>query len=370
MQQLQTEKLEPIELPQLPESPLVSVIIANYNYAKYVGEAIDSVLSQTYSNFEIIVCDDGSSDNSCEVIETYVQKDSRIKVVRQQNGGVASALNTAYRETKGQIICLLDADDVWKQDKLQKTIAAFRANSKAGFAIHNVREVDSSGQPLKQTPLFKNLPSGWLGTFALENGGFTYNIPPASAISLRREASELLFPLNEEFARNADGLITQTIAFVTEITTVPEELNLFRIHGANLTSGSSGYTAAFLEREINLWLRIHQEQKQFLEKLYGSEVAQSLTGLESSLKYLHYRYLLTRLKRCGKSETRKAHQQLTAHPQFGRHSVPERWILPWAEYLPDVLFAKMFNFVYGASEFKAFLKQILGGLVSPRYVLR
>jgi glycosyltransferase involved in cell wall biosynthesis len=80
MQKLQTEKLQPIELPKLPENPLVSILIANYNYEKYIGETIESVLSQTYPNWEAIVCDDGSKDNSREVIETYVQKDSRIKL--------------------------------------------------------------------------------------------------------------------------------------------------------------------------------------------------------------------------------------------------------------------------------------------------
>lgn len=88
MQELKTEKLQPIELPQLPENPLVSILIANYNYARYIGETLKSVLSQTFPNFEAIVCDDGFTNNSRKVIEKYVQKDFRIKLVCKQNGGI------------------------------------------------------------------------------------------------------------------------------------------------------------------------------------------------------------------------------------------------------------------------------------------
>ena len=104
MKALQTEKLQPIELPRLPDNPLVSVLIANYNYARYIGEALESVLCQTYPHLEAIVCDDGSTDNSCEVIEAYVQKDPRLKLIRKENGGQSSALNVAYRESNGKIV--------------------------------------------------------------------------------------------------------------------------------------------------------------------------------------------------------------------------------------------------------------------------
>jgi glycosyltransferase involved in cell wall biosynthesis len=71
------KKLKPMELPPLPKEPLVSVLIANYNYGHYIGEAIESVLNQTYQNFEIVTCDDGSTDNSLEVIQSYAKYDSR-----------------------------------------------------------------------------------------------------------------------------------------------------------------------------------------------------------------------------------------------------------------------------------------------------
>ena len=369
MQELKTEKLQPIKLPQLPEKPLVSVLIANYNYARYIGETLDSVLSQTYSNWEVIVCDDGSKDNSCEVIKSYIHKDSRIKLIPQQNGGVAKALNTAYRNSSGEIICLLDADDVWMPEKVQKVVEAFRSDPQAGFVIDNLITIDGDSKIIKSTPTYSELASGWKAPFAMANGGFAYNIPPASAHCLRRKIADFIFPMNEAFTRNADTLIAHLAPLMTVIVPVPEVLTKFRLHGSNTTS-LNRYTLDTLERDISNWERTHQEEKQLLNRVYSTEVAEQLTGLEHSVKYLHIRYLMLRLQGIHKrSEIRKAHQQLTAHPHFGG-SAPERWILPWAEYLPDALFPALFNLVYGHSWIKSLVKLIFDKVLTPSKTLK
>lgn len=79
------ERLRPLTLQPLCENPLVSVLVTNYNYAEYIGEAIQSILLQTYTNFEVTVCDDGSTDNSCAAIESRCKKDPRVRLVRQHN---------------------------------------------------------------------------------------------------------------------------------------------------------------------------------------------------------------------------------------------------------------------------------------------
>jgi glycosyltransferase involved in cell wall biosynthesis len=359
MQELQTEKLQPIKLPQLPENPLVSILIANYNYEKYIGETLESVLCQTYRNWEAIVCDDGSKDNSCEVIETYVQKNSRIKLIRQQNGGVASALNTTYRESSGQIICLLDADDVWMPDKVQKVVEAFQSNPKGGFVIHDVYQIDGQGKLIKPTPMLKNLASGWVALSGLENGGNFENIPPASALCIRREVGDLIFPMNEEFTRNADSLIFRLAPFVTEIVPVSEVLSKFRLHGANLTSFTS-FSADILIRWQETEKRVHLEQKQFLRKIYGVEVAESLAGLEANVWHYHDRYLLARFQGVPKSQRKQVHQQLITHPQFHTAFVykPLKWLLQSGEYLSDVLFLAFFNQISRESGLKRIARLI------------
>ena len=98
---------------------LVSVIMPAYNVEKYIGEAIQSVLNQTYKNFELIIFDDGSTDKTWEIIQSF--NDSRIIAIRhQQNKGVAEARNTALKIAKGKWVALIDSDDVWLSDRLEK----------------------------------------------------------------------------------------------------------------------------------------------------------------------------------------------------------------------------------------------------------
>ncbi|MBW4596873.1 MAG: glycosyltransferase family 2 protein [Brasilonema angustatum HA4187-MV1] len=369
MQNLQTNTLQAIALPPLPDNPLVSVIVPNYNYAKYIGETLESALRQTYPHFEVIVCDDGSTDNSCDIIANFVRKDSRIKLVCKQNGGVATALNAAYQESKGEIICVLDADDIWLDNKLQRVVEAFKSQPKFGFVIHNVIQIDGQGNLINSTPMLKQLASGWMASYALENGGWVDNIPPASALSVRREVGELIFPLNEEFKRNADSIIFRLAPCITEIGSVPEVLSQFRLHGANITSLLT-LTVDSLEREHLIIARLHQEQKQFLKKFYGTEIAQKLTDWQSSLLVRHNLYLIARLKGASKAESTKAHQQLVTHPKFNAQfgsSIPQKLLLQWGEYLPKPVFSALFDLVYGSSRLKRFVKLLLRGkLIASR----
>jgi len=101
---------------------LVSVITPMYNGGQFVGQTISSVINQTYPAWEMIVIDDGSTDHGPQVVGHYVEKDARIKMLRQANGGSAAARNKGIRGAKGQYIALLDADDTWNPDFLEKQL--------------------------------------------------------------------------------------------------------------------------------------------------------------------------------------------------------------------------------------------------------
>jgi len=108
--------------------PLVSIVTPSYNTAKFIAECIESVLSQTYKNWELIVVDDCSYDGSLDIIERYVKRDSRIKlIVQAKNRGVAVARNRAIEEAKGDYIALLDSDDVWLPSKLEKQVSLMQS---------------------------------------------------------------------------------------------------------------------------------------------------------------------------------------------------------------------------------------------------
>ncbi len=107
------------------ENPLISVIIPVYNSEKLLERALDSVLNQTYKDLEIIVVDDGSTDNSSKIIAKYQKKDSRIVSIRQKNGGQASARNAGIRLAKGEYLAFLDADDEYDKNFILKMLNGF-----------------------------------------------------------------------------------------------------------------------------------------------------------------------------------------------------------------------------------------------------
>lgn len=111
----------------MKNSPLVSIITPTYNARSYVKEAIDSALAQTHRNIEIIVVDDGSTDNTKEIVVPYVEK-KQIKYIYQKNGGISAARNAGIKKAKGEYIALLDADDVFLPEKIKKQVTHLESN--------------------------------------------------------------------------------------------------------------------------------------------------------------------------------------------------------------------------------------------------
>ncbi|MGL4378530.1 MAG: glycosyltransferase family 2 protein, partial [Microcoleaceae cyanobacterium] len=139
----------------MSNTPLVSVVIPSYNCAKYVGEAIESVFAQTYSNYEIIVIDDGSQDNTREVLEKY---HDRVNYVYQKNQGVSVARNHGIELAQGEFVAFLDADDYFFPDKLEAQMAIFQAKSHAGIVHSGWRRVNFQGEFIQDVQPWENVP--------------------------------------------------------------------------------------------------------------------------------------------------------------------------------------------------------------------
>lgn len=134
-------------------NPLVSVIVPVYNGAEFVGAALESALRQTYRNIEIIVVDDGSSDGTLAILETFSRTDSRVKVVTQANGGVARARNQAIREAAGEFIAPLDADDLWEPTKIERQVLRMlEAGEKTGLVYCWWVWIDCDSAVLDRSP--------------------------------------------------------------------------------------------------------------------------------------------------------------------------------------------------------------------------
>ncbi|MEL6861245.1 MAG: glycosyltransferase family 2 protein [Pseudomonadota bacterium] len=129
--------------------PTVSVIMPVYNTAKYVEAAVQSVLDQTFSNFELLIIDDAGSDNSIELCQGF--DDPRIRIISQVNRGLAGARNTGIRNAKGQFIALLDSDDLWEPQKLEKHVQHLRRAPHIGVSYAASKLIDDDGHLLRIT---------------------------------------------------------------------------------------------------------------------------------------------------------------------------------------------------------------------------
>ncbi|MCH5272400.1 MAG: glycosyltransferase family 2 protein [Lachnospiraceae bacterium] len=137
------------------EKKLVSVITPAYNAEKYIADAIESVLRQTYTNWEMIIVDDGSGDTTGEIVKRYTN-DSRIIYHRlEKNSGVAVAMNTAIESAHGSLLAFLDADDLWKPEKLQKHVA-FTLKNDYAFTFSAYEIIREKGNKVVHAPKSQN----------------------------------------------------------------------------------------------------------------------------------------------------------------------------------------------------------------------
>lgn len=136
-------------------SALVSIITPCYNAANYIAQCITSVQNQTYTNWEMLIVDDCSSDHSVEAIKMFQKNDKRIKLMKLEvNSGAAISRNKALEYAQGDYIAFLDADDLWLPNKLERQILFMQTN-KYAFTYSSYEEIDEKGHFLKLKPIFK-----------------------------------------------------------------------------------------------------------------------------------------------------------------------------------------------------------------------
>jgi glycosyltransferase involved in cell wall biosynthesis len=212
-----------------PMLPRVSVIIANYNYAAYVGEAIASALALDWPELEVIVVDDGSTDGSREVIETF--RDRVHTIIYQDNQGQVGACNTGFAASSGERIIFLDADDLLEPSLLKHADRVWRPGvSKVQVRM---RAVDAQGRPLGSVfPQFGGTPSAQvLRRWAAAVG--TYPTPPGSGNVYARSFLEQIFPLDHAGGAAADSCCIAAAPFLGDVVTIDLPLVRYRVHGRN-----------------------------------------------------------------------------------------------------------------------------------------
>ncbi|MGC1400611.1 glycosyltransferase family 2 protein [Candidatus Binatus sp.] len=209
--------------------PLVSIIIDNFNYARFLGAAIDSALAQSYAPVEVVVVDDGSTDNSREVISRY---GDRVSAIFKPNGGHASAFNAGFGASHGSIVMFLDADDALLPIAVEEVVRAWHEGvAKAQFVLAHI---DAEGRPLGGTVPYlpAQMPEGDIRASILDAGG--YIGVPTSGNAFARSVLERLLPLPESNWRQAADTSLEIIApFLGDVVSLGKTLGCYRIHESN-----------------------------------------------------------------------------------------------------------------------------------------
>jgi glycosyltransferase involved in cell wall biosynthesis len=214
---------------------LMSIVIVNYNYDRYIADAIDSALEQSYSSLEVVVVDDGSTDASREIIGRYGK---RISTVFQPNAGQGAAYNAGWRAARGEFVLFLDSDDVLVPDAIAKVVAAFEQSDaiKVQFYLAQVDGALKSLGYLLPSYGFSSIPP----REQIAKYGY-YVSPPASGNAFRKCFLDEIMPITDEpmYRGAADGYTTGLAGIGGRIVSIEETLGYYRIHGTN-QGGESG----------------------------------------------------------------------------------------------------------------------------------
>lgn len=223
----------------------LSVIIPVYGADKYIATTVQSVLEQTHKNFEILIIDDGSPDQSIKTCQQF--SDPRIKIIRQANRGLAGARNTGIRHAQGEYLAFLDADDIWLPEKLEKHIEHLDSSPAVGVSFSRSAFIDETGKPLglyQMSKLKGVTPLDLLCRTPIGNG---------SAAVFRREVFEAIkfqdnlygtvedFYFDDQFRESEDVECWLRIAIQTNwrIEGIPEALTLYRVNSSGLSANLS-----------------------------------------------------------------------------------------------------------------------------------
>lgn len=219
----------------------VSVIITSYNYARFIRETIQSVLDQTYRDFEVIVVDDGSTDETASILDSFGHN---ITCIYQANQGKSAALNRGLAASRGRYVAFLDSDDCWMPDALEARVVAFEANPAVGVVYGRARVVDETGRVL---PYAIGAPQRYAGdTFrSLLYGVFI----PFLTFMVRRECFERVgMYFDPSFGATNDWELYLRLSRVCRFHFLDRPLAHYRVHGSNW----SGKPAVMAEQMTRL----------------------------------------------------------------------------------------------------------------------
>ncbi len=251
----------------MPKPPLVSVVMPVYNGDLYLCESIDSILNQTFSDFEFIIINDGSTDGTGEILKLYEQLDKRMRVYNQEHSGVTASRNRGCRLARGKYIAPMDADDVSLPDRFAKQVRYLKAHPEIGILDTWVERINKKGILINvwRSPTTSNVIK-WEFFFG--------NPLRHSSIMMRRDVVEPL-DFYGNFSFIEDFYLLARALDVTQVASLPEVLSQIRYH------------------EDSLSKQIIREQHKFGREIIRSLIAKQLSK-EVSIEAVRTLYYMNR----------------------------------------------------------------------------
>jgi glycosyltransferase involved in cell wall biosynthesis len=221
--------------------PRISVIVPNYNYARYLDERLGSILAQTYADFELIILDDASTDGSREVIARYAG-DPRVRTrfFETNSGSVYARWNDGAAMASGEFLLFAGADDSCDPRLLEKLLAPLVADARIGLSFCRTWFIDADGARLHLDPAIDFPDSRWASDFVADAGFWLpllipqNVIPNASAVLIRREMFEAAGRFRADLRLTSDWVLWIRIASLARVAYVAEALNHFRTHAGTV----------------------------------------------------------------------------------------------------------------------------------------
>jgi glycosyltransferase involved in cell wall biosynthesis len=256
----------------MKNNPLVSIVIDNYNYGQFLRDAINSALNQSYANIEIILVDDGSTDDSREIIASYGDK---ILPVLKENGGQASAFNAGFDASSGELICFLDSDDILMPEKVAEIVTVFECYPDIGWCFHPLRLVNELRRELMEIRTAR-CPSGQRDFRAyIQSGKRRFSHPATSGLCFSRSLLKLILPMPEAITITSDNYLKFAAFYLERGFFIERELASQRIHCNNAYTlrKDKPQLRASVDIIIAYWLKIKfPKLKNFTNKLFAEGV--------------------------------------------------------------------------------------------------
>jgi glycosyltransferase involved in cell wall biosynthesis len=237
---------------QISGAPQVNVIIPAYNAAGFLPIAIESVIAQTFKCWTIVLVNDGSTDNTDQVVAPFLATlGQKLKYIKQPRSGVSAARNNAIRNSSAEFLAILDADDVWLPCRLEESVACLRTRPTAGLSYGFITRISPDGEALDTFDRRQNHGEGWVAPYL-----YMRRIDlPSPTITFRRECIDAVGGFDETLTATEDRDLWLRIALQYEVALVPKLLALYRTSPQSATTDPD---------------RMLKSQLQFVAKHYGA----------------------------------------------------------------------------------------------------